>query len=292
MNAIAYQIYFKRQQLTHLDEAFLPLDVSKRNNPRWCEYQVFLDNCDIAENGTADYYGFLSWKFFVKTQLRGTDLYAAMGEAEDADVFFINPYETSVAGLYKSVWSQLESVYPGVIPVVQHCLNEAGYNLEISSMIMSKSQMAFCNYWLGTKLFWKEYMTFTRPLYSYLEYALEEKMRTYFVKLDRKNRLGLYPHIMERMFSTFLVVRQGQFKVVRIPLPASIQEIDSSVIAACNRVKAEMMAGADGRTAQTVLDAQDVMLSRLLKYKQSSENAAKKRSVSKWMSAVAEKIGL
>lgn len=292
MNAIVYQIYYNQQQRSSLDEAFLPLDVSQRNNPRWCEYQVFLDNFKAVEEGTVDYYGFLSWKFFIKTHLRGRDFLQAMEIDNMADVYFINPYETSIAGLYKSVWSQLESVFPGVMSMIQYCLNEAGYKLDLSKMVMSNDQMAFCNYWIGTKAFWKEYMAFTRPLYDYLEYQLDEKTRTYFVQLDRKNRLGLCPHIMERMFSTFLVVGRDKFKGVRIPLPTSIQEIDSDVITVCNRVKAEMIASADEGAAKTVLDGQDKMLSHLLRYKQASEKAGRKGTLSRWMSAVAEKISL
>lgn len=292
MNAIVHQIYYIQQQRPSLDEAFFPLDVSQRNNPRWCEYQVFLDNFKAVEEGTADYYGFLSWKFFIKTHLRGRDFLKAMEIEDLADVYFINPYETSIAGLYKSVWSQLESVFPGVIPKIQHCLNEAGYDLDLSAMIMSNDQMTFCNYWVGTKAFWKEYIAFTRPLYDYLEYQLDERTRTYFVQLDRKNRLGLFPHIMERMFSTLLVVGRDKFKGVRIPLPTSIQEIDPEIITVCNRVKTEMMASANERAAQTVLDAQDIMLSHLLRYKQVSERAGRKGTLSRWMSAVAEKISL
>lgn len=278
-----------------MDELFVPLDVSQNNNPKWCEYQVFLDNFKHLQNrddSAERCYGFLSWKFFAKTNIRGRELYKAMAAADIADAYFVNPYETSIAGLYKNVWTQLDSVFPGVLPIIQHCLDEAGYDLDLSTMIMSKDKIAFCNYWFATKAFWKEYMSFTQPLYEYLEYELDKKTQAYFLDLDRKNRLGLCPHIMERMFSTFLVIRQDQFKAVRIPLPASIQEIDSSVIAACNRVKEEMMDEADGRTAQTILDAQDVVLSRLLRYKQVSENAGKKRSVSRLVSALAAKIGL
>lgn len=292
MNAIIYQIYYNQQQLQSLDEAFIPLDVSHKNNPRWCEYQVFLDNVTTIEEGMADYFGFLSWKFFMKTHLCGRDFLKAMTFAEAADVYFINPYETSIAGLYKSVWSQLESVFPGVMPRIQHCLNEAGYDLDLSAMIMSKDQMTFCNYWIGSKAFWQEYMAFTRPLYDYLEFDLDEKSRTYFVELDRKNRLGLFPHIMERMFSTFLVVGRDQYKAVHIPLPTSIQEIDPDVITVCHRVKTEMIASENEGAAQTVLDAQDIMLSHLLRYKQASERAGRKGTLSRWMSALAEKITL
>jgi hypothetical protein len=292
MNALVYQIFYDQKQRPFLDETFVPLDVSLKNNPRWCEYQVFLDNVEAVEEGAADFYGFLSWKFFIKSHLRGQDFLQAITVAEAADAFFVNPYETSIAGLYKSVWSQLESVYPGVMPIIQQCFDDAGYDLDLSAMIMSKEQMAFCNYWVGKKAFWKEYMAFTRPLYDYLEYQIDEKTRTFFVQLDRKNRLGLCPHIMERMFSTFLVVERDKFKGIRIPLPSSIQEIDPNVVVACNEVKIAMIALANERAAQTVLDAQDKMLSHLLRYKQASEKAARKGTLSRWMSAVSEKITL
>jgi len=292
MNATVYQIYYKQQQRPYLDDAFLPLDVTQRNNPRWCEYQVFLDNAKLVEIGSADYCGFLSWKFFVKTKLKGQDLFETMAVSESADVYFVNPYETAIAGLYKSVWSQLEAVFPGVLPVIQDCLNEAGYDVNLSKMVMSKNQMAFCNYWLGSKDFWREYMAFTRPLYDFLEFQLDQKRKTYLVELDRKNRLGLYPHIMERMFSTFLVVRQERFKGVCIPLPTSIQEIEPDIIVACNKVKTAMIATAYEGVAQTVLDAQDKMLSHLLRYKQASEKAARKKTLSRWISVVSEKITL
>jgi hypothetical protein len=292
MNPIVYQIYYKQQQRPYLDEAFIPLDVSQKNNPRWCEYQVFLDHAKVIEVGMENYYGFLSWKFFAKTHLRGPDLFEAMSLAEVADVYFTNPYETSTAGLYKNVWTQLEAVFPGVMPMIQDCLNEAGYDVNLSKMVMSKDQMAFCNYWLGSKAFWREFIAFTRPLYDFLEFQLDEKKKTYLVELDRKNRLGLYPHIMERMFSTFLVVRQEQFKGVRIPLPTSIQEIEPDVIVSCNKVKTAMIASSNEGMAQTVLDAQDIMLSHLLRYRQVSTKAASKWTLSRWVSAVAEKISL
>lgn len=253
---------------------------------------MFLDNDTTVRDGQADYYGFLSWKFFEKTHMRGADFLKAMTIAGTADVYFINPYETSIAGLYKNVWSQLESVFPGVMQKIQHCLSEAGYDLDLDVMIMSKDQMAFCNYWLGTKAFWHEYMEFSRPLYNYFEYHLDKKTSAYFVDLDRKNRLGLFPHIMERMFSTFLWARQDRFNAVRIPLPLSIQEVDPSVVVACNKVKETMIGCSDSQTAINVLGAQDVLLSNMLKYKQASDHTRNKGIASKWMSVIKQKVGL
>lgn len=284
-----YQIYYKKEQIKYLDEAFNPLDVSQNNNPKWCEYQVFRDNARMLEGNTDDYIAFLSWKFYVKTHIRGIELLDELNK-KNADVFFFNPYETSIAGLYKSVWSQFDSVFPDVLSRVQHCLDRAGYDLDISTMIMSKDQMAFCNYWVGTKNFWKEYMSFTRPLYDYMEYQIDEETKTYFMQLDKKNGLGLFPHIMERMFSTFLLIRQNQFKVARIPLPTDIQEIDSEIISACNRVKTAMIPSTNKDTAQMVLDAQDIMLSHLLRYKQKSQRAERKSSIMRLFSAAAKKI--
>ncbi|MCI5140222.1 MAG: hypothetical protein D3909_00435 [Candidatus Electrothrix sp. ATG1] len=284
-----YQIYYKKEHVEYLDEAFTPLDVSQNNNPKWCEYQVFLDNEGMFKGNTDEYIAFISWKFFIKTHIRGRELLNAMTDDDSADVFFINPYETSIAGLYKSVWSQLDSVFPGILSTIQYCLDRAGYDLDISTMIMSEDQMAFCNYWIGTKNFWKEYMNFTCPLYDYLEHQLDEETRKYFIQLDKKNGLGLFPHIMERMFSTFLLVRKNQFNVVRIPLPADIQEIDFEIISTCNQVKTGMISLKNKEVAQMALDAQDTMLSHLLRYKQASQKMEKKGPIMRLISAAAKK---
>lgn len=268
MSAVVYQIFYASEQRKHLDSGFTPLDVTASNCPKWCEYRVFRDQYSSNLTAAIHLFGFVSWKFFMKTHLRSADLFAVLDSNPGADVYFVNPYETSIAGLYRNVWTQLDAVYPGVLPVAQRCATEAGYTFNMSRMVMPSRQMAFCNYWIATKPFWEEYLRFSKPMYDYLEQHLDADTEKFFVECDKKNHLGLFPHIMERMFSTFLHMQDGRWKVVQIPLPKSILEIDQDVIDACNRTKAKAVLGVLGLPA---LEMQDVLLTYMMKYKQAAD---------------------
>lgn len=268
MTALIYQIFYAKKQRKYLDSGFIPLDVTHENCPKWCEYKVFRNHFSSSLPKETDLLGFISWKFFTKTHLRSSDLFSIFTANMGADVYFVNPYETSIAGLYKNVWTQLDAVYPGSLPIVQRCAQEAGYTVDLRSMVMPPYQMAYCNYWIATKPFWAEYMRFCEPMHDYLEFHLDAKTEKLFTEYDTKNHLGIFPHIMERMFSTFLHLQEGRWKVVPIPLPRTMLEINPEIITACNNAKANAI---QNNLILPVLETQDVLLTHLMKYKQAAE---------------------
>jgi hypothetical protein len=66
-----FQIYYEESQHAHLDEAFVPYDNSKPSRDGEFEIGVLQDSYLAKNHYTADFTGFVSWKFTQKTGFPG-----------------------------------------------------------------------------------------------------------------------------------------------------------------------------------------------------------------------------
>ena len=208
-----YQIYFDRKQIKDLDPEMIAYDnssynrvVSTRENER--EYRVFKDNYEAKTHLDSTYTGFLSWKFFRKTNMRGGSLKQYIINDENKhDVYFVNG--ASIPKV-RNVWQQGNNRHKHLIKITQHVFDNIGYDINLSNFSNSIDQCCFCNFWVGNKNFWDRYMEFTIPVYKYLtvsEGGLDGEMRELFLqRADGGIDANYFSFIMERLFTTLLVV--------------------------------------------------------------------------------------
>jgi len=204
MDIKLYQIVYKPEQIDR-EEEFTLYDNSHNNcdklhNHR--EYPAFLEAYKTGACSTSDYTGMLSWKFGKKTGWSGKQLTDAINISGDQEVYFIN-----CGPGVKDVWSHGERRHPGITSIVQEVFDRLNIKIDISKIHHDISKTCFCNYWVGTSLFWDKYIEFSEPVYSYLAYDASPQLKDrIYTKADRGITCGYIPFIMERMFTTLLCI--------------------------------------------------------------------------------------
>jgi hypothetical protein len=147
--------------------------------------------------------GFISWKFNQKTGITGQDFKTFILSNPGFDAYFINPFPHQAC--FKNVWKQGDYFHPRLSQITDNLLKNAGYQLELFSFENRMDTLCYCNYWVGSPLFWSRYIAFILPLYNYInERATKEELEAINVKADRVIAAPYTPFIFERMFSTFL----------------------------------------------------------------------------------------
>jgi hypothetical protein len=203
-----HQIFFREDQLPLLEPNFRPFDNSKSHQPKLMEYGVFLEaeKSQTLPTSVDDYVGFVSWKFHQKTNISGSKFQEFILNSERTDVYFINPFPHYLT--FKNVWLQGEHFHPGIINFTSRVLKKIGYKIDLLELTNNSDTAAYCNYWVGNSAFWKEYLNFTKPLHEYLLYESTPDEREFLNSVgDKGTGHWYYPYILERMFSTLLVMR-------------------------------------------------------------------------------------
>jgi len=199
-----FQIFYDSVQQEHLDSAFIPYDNRENPRPDLCEYYVFRKEyfSGCCNNG---FVGFVSWKFFEKTGLTGSEFQRWIIENPGYDVYFINPYPMQRCKL--NVWRHGNRCHPGISDLAQNLLLKCGYNIDLLSLSMAEEDVAFCNYWVGSASFWKKYIDFCDPIYEVIDSKLSESEVSALMRsADKNSGLCYIPYILERLFSTLLTV--------------------------------------------------------------------------------------
>ena len=214
-NLKIFQIYYSREQLSSLDNAFIPYDNAKTNRDLEFEMGVLMDHFQSNGHLAADCTGFVSWKFNEKAKMPGSTFVDFILNNPDYDVYFVNPFPDEIR--FKSVWTQGDYHHPGILGFTQSILDKLDYKLQLTDIANGVDTLAYCNYWAGKASFWEEYINFLRPLYEYVSHDLTTEEQIFMDRLaDKKIVANYFPFIFERMFSTFLVVTDSPIRYLSI----------------------------------------------------------------------------
>lgn len=199
-----YQIYFRPGQETFLSEDFTPYLNEIYDD--FYESGVFKREFEKKTHLKSTYSGFVSWKFERKTFLLAKDFLALAKEKPGQDVYFLNPFPELV-GTFKNVWVQGAKSHPGLLMLAQRIFETVGIPVSLLDMENNADNTLYCNYWYGSQKFWTEFMQFCAPFYE----LFEDKNSKFYaeIRASAKYHGGgtLIPFFMERLFSTFLVLR-------------------------------------------------------------------------------------
>ena len=197
------QIYYAENQHAHLDEAFVPYDNSKPSRDGEFEMGVLQDSYLAKNHFTADFTGFVSWKFTQKTGLPGKFFVDFIQQNPGYEVYFVNPFPAEIR--FKNVWFQGDACHPNVMQFTQGLLDKLNYRLQLTDFINGIETLAYCNYWVASASFWERYMGFLQPLYEYISNDLTVEEQKFMARrADSVIDAHYFPFIFERMFSTYL----------------------------------------------------------------------------------------
>jgi hypothetical protein len=172
MHAVhTYQILNHYTSRQDLDPGFDVLDNSTNERPDWYEYwpiRKFLLGGSLDEDA---FYGFLSPKFKLKTNLSAVDVVNFI-QSTDAgtDVVLFSPSIHNSA-FYLNVFEHGNAEHPGLMQVAQDFFARINHPQPLQNLISDSRNTVHSNYFIAKPRFWRAWLKITEQLYAIAETA-------------------------------------------------------------------------------------------------------------------------
>lgn len=167
----SYQILNHYTPRQDLDPGFGVLDNSTNERPDWYEYwpiRKFLLNETLDEGA---FYGFLSPKFKLKTNLSAADVVRFIESAEAAtDVALFSPSIHNSA-FYLNVFEHGDAEHPGLLRVAQEFFARLGSAQPLQALVSDSRNTVHSNYFIAKPRFWRAWLKVTEQLFAIAETA-------------------------------------------------------------------------------------------------------------------------
>lgn len=234
-----YQIlthYISRQEL---DPGFGVLDNSANERPDWFEYwpiRKFLLEESLDEHA---FYGFLSPKFQLKTNLSSAGVREFLLAADAAtEVILFSPSIHNNA-YYLNVFEHGEAEHPGLMKVAEALLERLDLPHDLASLVSDSRNTVLSNYFVAKPRFWRAWLAINEKIFAIAEApddALGQALRaptTY----RGASHVQMKIFIMERM-ATWLLTCDRSFVVqVRDPFAARSRIYKLPLAIMCDALK-------------------------------------------------------
>lgn len=213
MNFKIFQICFEQSQIRRVDELLTPFDNTENLQPELREYPNLIRIYEDY-NEHLDAWGVFGPRWQEKIKYSSKDIFEDVAENQDCDVFLFN-HARVVDALTYNVWEQGEFYHKGITQVTRQALKQAGYDPGVTEMLMNDQVTCYCSYFVAKKEFWKDYLEFLAKIKEQLENLPEEESKIYnsSANYSRDGSLNLFPFIVERLFSTYLLINNGKYKI-------------------------------------------------------------------------------
>jgi hypothetical protein len=223
MHAVhTYQILNHYTSRQDLDPGFGVLDNSTNERPDWYEYwpiRKFLLTEPLDENA---FYGFLSPKFKLKTNLSAADVVGFIGSSDAAtDVVLFSPSIHNSA-FYLNVFEHGNAEHPGLMQVAQDFFARRDHPQPLASLVSDSRNTVHSNYFIAKPRFWRAWLKITEQLFAIAEAAqdpLGMQLRAP-TQYRGKREVQMKIFLMERVATWILVTDRGFAARARDPFVA------------------------------------------------------------------------
>jgi hypothetical protein len=206
-----YQILNHYTSRQDLDPGFDVLDNSRNERPDWYEYwpiRKFLLTESLDENA---FYGFLSPKFKLKTNLSAVDVRNFIqAAAAGTDVVLFSPSIHNSA-FYLNVFEHGDAEHPGLMRVAQDFFARINYSQPLESLISDSRNTVHSNYFIAKPRFWRAWLKITEQLFAIAETAQDPlgiQLRTATQYRGRRD-VQMKIFLMERVATWILLTDPG-----------------------------------------------------------------------------------
>ena len=234
-----YQIlnhYTSRQEL---DPGFLVLDNSGNERPDWFEYwpiRKFLLGELLDENV---FYGFLSPKFQLKTQLTSAAVREFILAADaDVDVILFSPSIHNSA-YYLNVFEHGDSEHPGLKRVAAQLFERLDRPCDLDDLVSDSRNTVHSNYFIAKPRFWWAWLAVNEIMFDIAESAADPLGAALCAPTAYRGagNVQMKIFVMERV-ATWLLTVDGTFKTrVRDPFVARSRIYKLPVAIVCDALK-------------------------------------------------------
>jgi len=222
-----------------LDPGFLVLDNSSNERPDWYEYwpiRKFLLETPLDEDA---FYGFLSPKFRLKTNLSAAQVRAFIERAPSGvDVFLFSPSIHNSA-YYWNVFEHGESEHPGLAGIAARFFARIDPNSRLDELASDSRNTVHANYFIAKPRFWRAWLEVNELLFAIAEDpgdALGEELRTPTAYRGRAS-VQMKIFLMERT-ATWLLSRDASFRAqARDPFASRSRVYKVPLAVVCDALK-------------------------------------------------------
>ncbi|MDB6083271.1 MAG: hypothetical protein JWN43_1152 [Gammaproteobacteria bacterium] len=164
-----YQILNHYTTPDALDPGFLVLDNSTNERPDWFEYwpiRKFLLSEPLDEDA---FYGFLSPKFKLKTNLSAAAAHEFVSlETKATDVVLLSQ-SVHQAASYLNTFQYGDSRHPGLVDVAMRFLDRIGSPADLQTLVTHSRNEVYSNYMVAKPRFWRAWLEITEQLFVIAE---------------------------------------------------------------------------------------------------------------------------
>lgn len=224
---------------TELDPGFKVLDNSVNERPDWYEYwpiRNFLLNQPLDENA---FYGFLSPKFKVKTNLTAEQAHAYIASAAaNIDVVLFSP-SIHKSAYYWNVFEHGDAEHPGLKATAEKFFARTGWSHGLSDLVTDSRNTVHSNYFIAKPRFWRAWLALTEQIFNLAESANEplgaELRAATRYRGQRSVQMKIF--LMERIATWILVTDSSFHARVRDPFAARTRIYKLPVAIICDSLK-------------------------------------------------------
>lgn len=244
MNYKIFQICFDHQQIEQVKAPLTAFDNTSNERPELREFHSFVKANETGATRNLDAWGFLGPRWETKLKYGVNEMCDAVEENPNNDVWIFN-HARIVNALTYNVWEQGEMFHRGLIKVGKETLKLADYDANAILTFMKEDTTCYCSYFVARKQFWHDYIQFLTNIINALDRLPNDIKEIYesSANYSRDNTLNMFPFLIERMFSTYLILSGDKYKVHHKPYDYEVyrSEIGNfvSVLAAINDIKTE-----------------------------------------------------
>jgi hypothetical protein len=208
LNYKIFQICFDPKQLHDVDLLLTPFDNTSNERPELREFHSFEKIVDEGHANNLDAWGVFGPRWKEKMRFDALEMHTAIENNPDNDVYIFN-HARVVNSLTHNVWEQGEFWHKGIKHVTKVALESCGYDSNVLNL-PDVETTCYCSYFVATKEFWNDYIKFLREMKTALENLTGEESEIYkgSANYSRDSNLNLFPFIVERLFTTFLHLKQ------------------------------------------------------------------------------------
>jgi len=234
-----YQILTHYTPRLELDAGFEVLDNSANERPDWFEYwpiRKFLLNEPLDEDA---FYGFLSPKFHLKTNLTAAMVHEFIGRTGGArDVFLFSPSIHNSA-YFLNVFEHGDAEHPGLLRVAARFFERIDPSVKFDELVSDSRNTVHSNYFVAKPRFWRAWLAINERMFAIAETPddpLGQELRALTPYRGRQN-VQMKIFIMERVATWLLLCNRDFVACSRDPFAARSRIYKLPVAIVCDALK-------------------------------------------------------
>lgn len=244
MNYKVFQICFEHQQIERVEAPLTAFDNTSNERPELREFHSFIKADETCATKDLDAWGFLGPRWETKLKYNADKICNAIEENPDNDVWIFN-HARIVNALTYNVWEQGEIFHKGLFKVGKETLKLAGYDAAAMLTLMKDDTTCYCSYFVARKQFWHDYIQFLTNIIRAIDRLPNDIKEIYEsgANYSRDKTINMFPFLIERMFSTFLILNTGKYRLYHKPYDYEVYRGELGdfvdVLTALNGIKTE-----------------------------------------------------